>query len=92
MPEGVQFTGPVSVKVRFFLPRPSTVRREYPSVYPDLDKLVRSTLDALNKGVIDDDSRIVDLDAKKRYVTGNGFMGARIWIAGVNDDLEEDEA
>lgn len=73
--------GPVVVSVRFYLPRPrshfgtgrnaGTVKASaptFPAVVPDLDKLVRSTLDALTEaGLIVDDKQIVGLNAIKRY-------------------------
>jgi len=39
----------------------------YPSTKPDIDKLARSTLDALTGAVFDDDSRIVSLTCMKVY-------------------------
>ena len=61
-------TGPVEVDVTFALARPSSVTRPRPSVRPDLDKLVRSTLDALvTAGAIADDSLVVELRARKVY-------------------------
>lgn len=64
--------GPVAVDVTFWLPRPKShpkTRRTWPTTKPDVDKLLRSTCDALTSaGVIADDARIVDLDAHKRYV------------------------
>lgn len=47
---------------------------------PDLDKLVRSTLDALIGSVIDDDARIVEVRASKIYAAP-GNEGATIMIA-----------
>lgn len=63
--------GPVSVEVVFLLPRPksvSTKRRPLPTVKPDLDKLLRSTLDALKSaGVYGDDSQVVQVACSKVY-------------------------
>lgn len=59
-----------------------------PAVYPDIDKLVRCTLDAITTrkardrvhyGIIDDDSRIVRLDVTKIYAD-RGHEGARITV------------
>jgi Holliday junction resolvase RusA-like endonuclease len=68
---GVFFDGPVSVAIVFRLPRPKSRKRDrYHGTKPDLDKLVRGSLDAL-KGVIwKDDSQVVDLRAYKRYADG----------------------
>jgi Holliday junction resolvase RusA-like endonuclease len=61
-------TGPVEVVVTFTLQKPRSVKRDLPSVRPDLDKLVRSTFDALTSaGVYADDSQVVTLSALKVY-------------------------
>lgn len=51
----------------------------YPASKPDLDKLVRATLDALTGIVFDDDARLVDLVALKLYAQP-GREGARIAV------------
>lgn len=63
------FTEPVIVWATFRLPRPKTVKRFYPSVAPDLDKLCRALGDALSvdSHLLTDDSLIVQWHAKKRY-------------------------
>lgn len=54
--------------------RPSAPRR--PGVKPDLDKLVRSTLDGLVAGgALEDDARIVGLVASKRYAAKGSPVG-----------------
>jgi crossover junction endodeoxyribonuclease RusA len=62
-PEGVRLT------IAFFLPRPKSMPRRVTAHVkaPDLDKLVRSTADALSQIVFRDDAQIVDLIATKRY-------------------------
>lgn len=52
----------------------------YPQGKPDIDKLARTTLDALTGSVIDDDSRIARLGCTKVYAAP-GHEGARIRIA-----------
>lgn len=60
---------PVHADITFYLPRPKTVTRDYPTVKPDLDKLVRATYDGLTAShLIKDDSRIVSTTCCKRYV------------------------
>lgn len=49
---------------------------------PDLDKLVRSVLDSLTDAAVwADDARVVDLQARKRYTTDPGKVGAIITVA-----------
>jgi Holliday junction resolvase RusA-like endonuclease len=77
---GTVITGPVHVKLDFFLIRPrghfGTGRNEhklkpsapaYPKSKPDLDKLVRACLDAMTGMVYTDDSQVVALSVTKRY-------------------------
>lgn len=76
---------PVSVFIEFYFPRPAAAKNR---IYPhkrsvgDIDKLSRAVLDALQptrteKGILTDDSLVVDLMAYKRYATDD-FVGA--WI------------
>jgi crossover junction endodeoxyribonuclease RusA len=69
LPEGwVPLDGPVRVTVVFYRERGKTVKRDRPSVPPDLDKMVRACFDALTTaGVWVDDSRVVTLSAAKYY-------------------------
>lgn len=68
---------PVEVLIIFYLPKPKTVKRKYPSVKPDLDKLCRAVGDGITGILIKDDSQIVELSARKEY----GQPGAFIQIA-----------
>lgn len=43
---------PVRVDLTITLERPKTVTRDWPSVYPDVDKLMRAVLDGLTAGEI----------------------------------------
>lgn len=62
---------PVFLTVEFYVPRPKghpKSRRTVPTTIPDLDKLLRSTDDALKTaGVISDDSVIIDIWTRDRY-------------------------
>lgn len=70
--------GPLNVTIEFSLrmpkSRPAKTRRHgwnWSTVPPDLDKLVRSTLDGLTEsGLITDDARVCELTASKRETTG----------------------
>ena len=64
--------GPLSIELWFFLEKPKTAKRAYPSVRPDIDKLERTVLDAIN-GIIEDDSRVVNLESHKRYAVDYGM-------------------
>lgn len=67
------FDDGVYVLVDFYLPRPRTVRRNRPTVKPDLDKLVRAIGDALtDANVWADDSLLVSLHAAKYYAGDDG--------------------
>lgn len=60
--------GPVDVVATFYLARPKTVKREHPTVPPDVDKLARGLLDALQLAkLITSDAQVVDLTVRKRY-------------------------
>lgn len=75
------FQGPVQVDVHFYLPRPKAMREEYVThaKRPDLDKLVRSTLDALTTArVVQDDAQVAILVAQKRYCATGEQPGASI--------------
>ena len=67
--QGEAFAGPVTGEVDFYFTHPKTgKRRPTHSVKPDIDKLLRSTFDALkDAGVYEDDSRICSVVARKHY-------------------------
>lgn len=59
---------PVLVRVTFYMPRPKSVKREYPTAAPDLDKLMRAVGDALTaSSIYTDDARVVEWRARKLY-------------------------
>lgn len=76
------YTGPVAVEVRFYLPRLKAHYRTgknahllrddaplYVAKKPDIDKLLRATLDALTAaGVWADDSQVAKVTATKTYL------------------------
>lgn len=73
----VPLSGPVSLYVRFSLPRPKSVKRAMPYVKPDLSKLTRAVEDALNGFAYKDDSQVVRLDVRKEY-SEDGYGSAVI--------------
>lgn len=63
-----RFTGPVEITAVFYLPRPKTIRRVFPAVAPDLDKLERGLWDALTLAEVwADDGLVIRSHAEKRY-------------------------
>lgn len=61
--------GPVSVNITFEVQKPTSSRRAYPTVKPDIDKLLRAVLDGLtDAGIWKDDSQVVTVIARKVYV------------------------
>lgn len=77
-------TTPVEIALVFHLPRPKTVTRLWPSVKPDLDKLIRSTFDGLTTGgLYTDDALVIAVSASKQYATDR--IGCQIIASEVQD-------
>jgi Holliday junction resolvase RusA-like endonuclease len=77
-----KITGAVSLVVNFYFQRPKSVKRQHPEVKPDLDKLLRSTLDALvEAGAIEDDAKVVAVTACKIY--SDAPVGASLHLVAV---------
>jgi Holliday junction resolvase RusA-like endonuclease len=70
--EARKIEGPVSMKLDFHLVKPRTVKRDMPTVPPDLDKLIRAILDSLTQIVYFDDSQVVQITASKSYAEEPG--------------------
>ncbi len=66
---------PTKITITFFMPRPKTVKRAWPSVAPDLDKLIRAVLDGLTGVAYEDDGQVVQIEAQKLY---GASVGAEI--------------
>jgi Holliday junction resolvase RusA-like endonuclease len=66
--------GPVSMQLQFFMKKPRTVKRELPTVPPDLDKLIRAVLDALTGIAYEDDAQVVEIKASKTYDESTGVL------------------
>lgn len=79
---GTKLTGPVSVGLRFIMPRPKNARPgQAADKRPDLDKLTRAVLDALTSaGTFEDDARVVDLHVTKRLAEPGEIVGCRIIV------------
>lgn len=63
--------GPVRADITFTLPKPVNApkrRRTYPAVSPDIDKLERSTFDAISTAKAwEDDGRVIESHTRKVY-------------------------
>lgn len=70
---------PCRAYLGFTMPRPKRPRWGVPAVKPDLDKLARAVFDALtDAGVWKDDSRVVSIEATKRYEDEEAVPG--VWV------------
>lgn len=63
------FDAPVLVSLEFHLPRPKSLPKRVTlhTKKPDVDKLARGTVDALNGVLFKDDSQVVEVRARKVY-------------------------
>ena len=73
----------VHITINFFMPKPKSAPKfkMYCDKKPDIDKLVRSTLDALTGVIYRDDSQVVSLQAIKFYATPDEPSGAFISVS-----------
>jgi Holliday junction resolvase RusA-like endonuclease len=65
-------TGPICVSAIFKIQRGKTVKREFPTVKPDIDKLERVVLDALTGIFYVDDGQVINVHTYKLYDTSPG--------------------
>ena len=76
--------GPVRVELVFYMRKPASAKRIWPTVTPDLDKLVRAVFDGMTRnGLIIDDAQIVQLTAQKQYALDGMEPGCLVegWTA-----------
>lgn len=84
---------PVLVDLMFHVPRPVSLAKRVllPTKRPDLDKLIRATLDGLTDGgLLHDDAQIVGISASKHYARPDYPPGGTIYVQRA-DELEADE-
>lgn len=72
-----KFEGAVKVEAVFYLTRKPSVKRAFPTVPPDVDKLSRALLDSC-KPVWGDDSQVVRLEVSKKYAVGQPGVAVTI--------------
>jgi len=65
----------VKVEMDFVMLKPKSAKRAFPSVKPDLDKLIRAVLDGLTGVAYEDDSQVILIQATKTYGENQG-----VWI------------
>jgi crossover junction endodeoxyribonuclease RusA len=68
-------SGGVKVEIDFIFNRPKSAQRAFPTVAPDLDKLIRAVLDGLTGVAYEDDSQVILIQATKTYGQNVG-----VWI------------
>jgi Holliday junction resolvase RusA-like endonuclease len=79
------FPGPVSVTAVFHLPRPKAAKgRQFHTVRPDVDKLLRAVNDALTGVLWVDDCMVVELEGRKVYVEDDAEPGVQIVVTEVD--------
>lgn len=74
---------PLRITAEFWMPKPKSrpKRARWADRKPDIDKLLRSTLDGLaDGGLVRHDSRVVDVRALKRYVVPGRASGAVLTV------------
>ncbi|CAB0520777.1 RusA family crossover junction endodeoxyribonuclease [Corynebacterium diphtheriae] len=74
--------GPIALTLTFHLPRPKTLPKKITHMIkkPDLDKLIRSTCDALTGTAYIDDNQINEITAQKLYAPKGTPPGCHITI------------
>lgn len=65
----------------FTIKKPKSVKRNYPTVKPDVDNFLKSLLDALNQIAYEDDAQIIEINASKKYgPVGNIFIDIKPYL------------
>lgn len=83
-----QYKGAVNVSLAFWLARAKSNTKKQMTQKPDIDKLVRSVMDALtDSSIIEDDCRVVALSAMKRWADdGKPGVLIQVWPSQDPDD------
>lgn len=76
-------SGPIAVSITFYMPKPKSApkRKVYCDKKPDVDKLIRSTLDSMTGVIFNDDGQVVQITATKEYATPEEPVGAAISVS-----------
>ena len=70
--------GPLAASIKCYLKKPKSVKREWPSVKPDGDNLIKAIFDALNGIVWKDDAQIIECVFQKFYSMGEGWIDVEV--------------
>ncbi len=73
----IPMTGAIAVRIYFLMPRPAKATHRHPSV-GDIDKLIRSCLDAMSSIVYQDDRHVVQVYTAKFYASEGKAPGCFI--------------
>ena len=73
-------TGPVELRLTFYLPRPKKPKCWWPVTRPDLDNLIKKLTDGWNKILWEDDAQIVHMELEKRYAMNGTQVGLKVYV------------
>jgi len=91
--KGLPLAGPVAVRLGFRLEKPKSNKKQCPSQRPDIDKLARAVLDAIQTKakwggtLIVDDSQVVELQVHKSWALP-GEQGATVCVSPMEPEQE----
>lgn len=69
---------PLAITTVFYLTRPKSVKRQFPTVKPDLDNFLKAVKDALKGVAWGDDGQVVTVSARKEYAPAGRSPG--VWV------------
>lgn len=87
LPDTLPILGPVRVECVFVMPKPKKPMFQVPATKPDIDKLLRSTLDGLSGLAYEDDARIIEVYSRVEYQGEEAWTGCRIRVTGVQKSI-----
>lgn len=88
MPDGGLIDYPVGVYLEFYLKKPRRTKFALPGVKPDIDKLERSILDAMEGTIYTNDSRVVFSVNRKSYAGDDG-PGVRVTVWRMDEEAAQ---
>jgi Holliday junction resolvase RusA-like endonuclease len=72
--KGIPLDVPLIMYAFFLVPKPKSVKREFPSVKPDLDNYIKALSDSANGIVWKDDSQVIQIHTAKLYGDTPGIV------------------